>query len=85
MMVKRYNYKEINGLKDLKQKQAELLLDQEHYEERLKDGVKTYIHQFSPGYIAKKYTRKPKEKAVSLFNKVKSWFGKKPKNLIERT
>ncbi|MBB2147797.1 hypothetical protein [Pedobacter gandavensis] len=79
-MEKSYNYKEINNLKDLKKRQAELLLDQERYEETFKEDLKTYIHQYSPGYIAKKYTRKPKEKVVTLFNKVKSWFSRKPKN-----
>lgn len=78
-MGKNYNYKEINNLKDLKKKQAELLSDQEQYQENIKRGVKTYIHQFSPGYIVKKYTEKPKEKLRSLFGTVKSWFSKKAK------
>ncbi|MBC8985216.1 hypothetical protein H9X96_05450 [Pedobacter sp. N36a] len=78
-MGKNYNYKEIRSLKDLKKKQAELLSDQEQYQESIKRDIKTYIHQFSPGYIVKKYTEKPKEKVVSLFGKVKSWFSKKTK------
>lgn len=78
-MGKNYNYKEISNLKDLKKKQAELLSDQEQYQESIKRDIKTYIHQFSPGYIVKKYTEKPKEKVVSLFGKVKYWFSKKTK------
>lgn len=78
-MGKDYNYKDINSLSDLKKKQAELLYDQEQYQQKLKLGVKTYIHQHTPGYIAKKYTQKPKEKVLSVFNKIKSWFSKKRK------
>lgn len=78
-MGKNYNYKDINNLKDLKNKKAELLLDGERYQETIKRDLKTYIHQFSPGYLVQKYTEKPKEKVTSLFNKVKSWFKKKPK------
>lgn len=78
-MGKSYNYKDINNLKDLKKRRAELLLDQENYQETFKRDVKTIIHQYSPGYLAKKYTEKPKEKVLTLFNKVKSWFKKKPK------
>ncbi|WP_316821860.1 hypothetical protein [Pedobacter gandavensis] len=74
-----YNYKEINSLADLKKKQAELLYVQEQYQEKLKQGIKIYLHQHSPGYIAKKYTKKPREKVLSVFNKVKSWFSKKRK------
>ena len=78
-MGKNYNYKDINNLKDLKNKKAELLLDGDRYQETIKRDLKTYIHQFSPGYLVHKYTEKPKEKVTSLFNKVKSWFKKKPK------
>ncbi|WP_316748340.1 hypothetical protein [Pedobacter gandavensis] len=74
-------YKDINDLESLKKRQAELLLDQEFAQEKLKKDVKTFIHQFSPGYIAQKYTRKPKEKVVSLFHKVSSWFSRKQKAL----
>lgn len=75
-MGKHYNH-EIHNLEDLKKKQIELRFDQERLEETFKRDLKTYIHQHSPGYMVKKITRKPTEKVTSVFNKVKSWFGKK--------
>lgn len=79
-MGKFYDYKEIHNLKDLKNKQKELQNDTQQHEDSIKNGVKTYIHQYSPGYLISKYTKKPKEKVSSLFNKVKSWFGGKKKS-----
>lgn len=79
-MGKTYNYNEINSLSDLKNKQKELQADARFHETAIKDGVKTYIHQHSPGYLISKYTKKPKEKVSSLFSKVKSWFGGKKKS-----
>ncbi|WP_342327426.1 hypothetical protein [Pedobacter sp. FW305-3-2-15-E-R2A2] len=79
-MGKIYDYKEIHNLKDLKNKQKELQNDTQQHEDSIKNGVKTYIHQYSPGYLISKYTKKPKEKVSSLFNKVKSWFGGKKKS-----
>lgn len=79
-MGKNYNYNEIRNLTDLKNKQKELQTDTQQHEDSIKNGVKTYIHQYSPGYLISKYTKKPKEKVSSLFNKVKSWFGRKKKN-----
>ncbi|SHE60056.1 hypothetical protein [Pedobacter caeni] len=78
-MGKIYDYKEIHNLRDLKNKQKELQNDSKQHEDSIKDGVKTYIHQYSPGYLIRKYTKKPKEKVGSLFNKVKSWFSRKKK------
>lgn len=79
-MGKIYDYKEIHNLTDLKNKQKELQNDTQQHEDSIKNGVKTYIHQYSPGYLISKYTKKPKEKVSSLFNKVKSWFGRKKKS-----
>lgn len=79
-MGKIYDYKEIHNLKDLKNKQKELQNDTQQHEDSIKNGVKNYIHQYSPGYLISKYTKKPKEKVSSLFNKVKSWFGGKKKS-----
>lgn len=79
-MGKNYNYNEIRNLTDLKNKQKELQTDTQQHEDSIKNGVKTYIHQYSPGYLISKYTKKPKEKVSTLFNKVKSWFGRKKKS-----
>lgn len=79
-MGKIYDYKEIHNLRDLKNKQKELQDDSKQHEDSIKDGVKTYIHQYSPGYLIHKYTKKPKEKVASLFSKVKSWFSRKKKD-----
>ncbi|WP_316838843.1 hypothetical protein [Pedobacter gandavensis] len=79
-MGNNYTYDEINNLEDLKKRKAQLLLKEEHYQEKIKNDVKAIIHQHSPGYLINKYTEKPREKVTSLFNKVKSWFRKKPKN-----
>lgn len=78
-MGKTYDYKEIHNLSDLKARQKELQADARFHEDGIKNGLKTYIHQYSPGYLISKYTKKPKEKVSSLFNKVKSWFGGKKK------
>ena len=79
-MGKIYDYKEIHNLKDLKNKQKELQNDSQQHEDSIKNGVKTYIHQYSPGYLISKSTKKPREKVSSVFNKVKSWFGGKKKS-----
>ncbi|AOM79875.1 hypothetical protein [Pedobacter steynii] len=79
-MGKIYDYKGIHNLKDLKNKQQELQNEGNLHEQSIKEGVKTYIHQYSPGYLINKYTKKPKEKVASLFHKVKSWFSGKKKS-----
>ena len=76
-MAKAYNYNDVNTLEDLQNKKRELKMQAVLKEESIKNGVGDYIHQFTPGAIFKKYTAKPKEKVVSLFGKVKSWFSKK--------
>lgn len=76
-MGKAYNYSDINTLEDLQNKKRALRMQTVLKEESIKNDVGSYIHQFTPGAIFKKYTAKPKEKVVSVFGKVKSWFSKK--------
>lgn len=78
-MGKTYQYKKIRNLKELKAEQQNLKAEFETYEAVIKQDVKSYIHQFTPGALLSKFTRKPKEKVVSAFQKVKSWFSKKKK------
>lgn len=68
---------EIRNLADLKRKRVELKLALEGYQGTFKSDIKAFIHQHTPGYMVKKYTRKPTEKINSVFSKVKSWFSKK--------
>jgi len=83
-MGKIYNYDDINNLTDLRNMKAELKISCRLQETKIKHDVKEYIHQFTPGYLVSKYTRKPKEKVTNAFSKVKSWFsGRKKKSAQE--
>lgn len=83
-MGKIYNYDDINNLTDLRNMKAELKIECRMQELKIQEDAKAYIHQFTPGYLVKKYTKKPKEKVTSAFSKVKSWFtGRKKKNAQE--
>lgn len=73
------DYGSIHNLADLKLRKIELQLEAKMREQGIKDDVHAYIHQYSPGYLLNKYTRKPREKVSSFFGRVKSWFGGKKK------
>lgn len=49
------NYKNIRTLKDLQAKKLELKVDYTIRKNALKVDVKTYLHQFTPGALIKKY------------------------------
>lgn len=78
-MGKLYNYDDINNLTDLRNMKAELKIECRVQEMKIKSDIGEYIHQFTPGYLVKKYTKKPKEKVTNAFSKVKSWFSRKKK------